>query len=252
MTTELEKAGKKEIAKLAVALVAAQKELKPAIKNEKNPFFKKNYADLSSVWDAVRKPLTDNGLSVVQLPGKSGDDITLTTMLLHTSGESISGTASARPTKQDPQGVGSCLTYLRRYGLSAMIGVVCDEDDDGNAASKPTQPQRPAPQKPTPQKPKGKPTGPMVQNGPPAVTFEKEDPVWINEWNGTTYLHAKVGTRLPKEFLESLEFKAAKTEGNMFCVYFDDIASEIKAKLEFEANNNEPPFNPLIDEEPPQ
>lgn len=125
------------ITELAKALAKAQAAIEPASKSSENPHFRSKYADLSSVWAACRKPLTDNGLSVVQMPvdAPTPGSVALTTLLLHTSGEYISSTVSAPLTKQDAQGIGSALTYLRRYALSAIIGVVADDDDDGNAAS---------------------------------------------------------------------------------------------------------------------
>lgn len=129
-----------EINELAKALVKAQAALQPAIKDSDNPAYKRDgkvlrYADLTSTWDACRKPLTDNGLSVVQLPVESEPGrVALTTMLMHESGQFICETVSTRLVKDDPQGVGSGLTYLRRYGLQSVIGITSD-DDDGNAAS---------------------------------------------------------------------------------------------------------------------
>jgi len=145
--------GTKEI---ATALVAAQKAIKPAIKDAKNAAFKRpgesdgsRYADLASVWDACREALTENGIAVVQVPNFDGNDVWLETTLLHTSGETITGRYPLRPTKNDPQGYGSALTYARRYSLAAMIGVVADDDDDGNSASvKHDAPVEHAPAKP--------------------------------------------------------------------------------------------------------
>ena len=122
------------INELAAALAKAQSEMKGAVKDSNNPFFKSKYADLSSVWDACRAPLTKNGISVVQMPSAAEDVITVDTTLLHSSGQWISSSLYARPSKNDPQGIGSCITYLRRYSLSAMVGIA-PEDDDGNAAS---------------------------------------------------------------------------------------------------------------------
>lgn len=133
---------------LATAMAKAQAEIKAALKDSKNPHFKSSYADLTSVWDACRTALTKNGLSVVQIPNFQGDEVWLETMLLHASGESISGRYPLRPQQQTPQGYGSALTYARRYSLAAMVGVVADEDDDGNAASQRGNyepPARPAP-----------------------------------------------------------------------------------------------------------
>lgn len=131
------------LASLAAALSKAQAELKPAVKDKTNPHLKSKYADLGSVWDACREALAQNGLSVVQLPVTDEPGyIALETMLLHASGEYISARARTRLQKDDAQGVGSGLTYLRRYSLSAALGIVADEDDDGHAASQPARQQQ--------------------------------------------------------------------------------------------------------------
>lgn len=122
------------IGKLAEALSKAQAVMKYASKDQDNPFFKSKYADLTSVWEVIREPLSKNGLAVIQLVGSEGDQVTLTTVLVHSSGEWIKGTAKGTPVKKDLQAIGSCTTYLRRYALSAIAGVSA-EDDDGNAAS---------------------------------------------------------------------------------------------------------------------
>lgn len=121
------------IAKLAAALVKVNGEIEHAHKNATNPHFRNRYADLTEVIDTTRPVLAKHGLSVVQLPGYSEGITTLDTILLHESGEWISGTAGARVQKDDPQGVGSALTYLRRYSLAAVVGIG-QEDDDGERA----------------------------------------------------------------------------------------------------------------------
>lgn len=124
------------IGKLASALVLVQREVEHAHKNATNPHFRNRYADLTEVIDTVRPVLAKHGLSVVQFPGYVDGVTTLESVLLHESGEWISGTAGARMQKDDPQGVGSALTYLRRYSLAAVCGISQD-DDDGEAASRP-------------------------------------------------------------------------------------------------------------------
>jgi ERF superfamily len=122
------------INELATALAKAQGEMKPAKKDAENPFFKSHYADLPSIVDAA-KPLAKHGLSFVQPTEATPDGIFVETVLLHSSGQWISGRYPVKPVKDDPQGWGSALTYSRRYGLSALIGVVAaDEDDDAEAA----------------------------------------------------------------------------------------------------------------------
>src|SRR5881394_2722278 len=95
-----------QLNELGAALAKAQAQVKGAKKDSANPFFKSSYADLSSVWDACRDALTGNGLSVIQLPGFADGIATLDTILLHSSGQWISGTAGAPLGKQDAQGVG--------------------------------------------------------------------------------------------------------------------------------------------------
>ena len=123
------------ISKLAMALAKAQAKIKGAVKDSENPFFKSKYADLESVWGAIREPFTSNGLSVTQLTNsETTDGVVIETVLMHESGEWISSHLLMKPVKNDPQGVGSAITYGRRYGLQAIAGV-CPEDDDGNKAS---------------------------------------------------------------------------------------------------------------------
>lgn len=122
-----------EIAKLAAALCKAQSAMEGAKKDSENPHFKNAYADLASVWDAVRKPLTDNGLSVVQFPRTVGNGVEIETTLLHISGEFMCDVLWVPCSKNDAQGLGSAITYGRRYALMAVTGVA-PVDDDGNAA----------------------------------------------------------------------------------------------------------------------
>ena len=126
------------IASLAKALSIVQGKMTYAVKDSANPFFKSKYADLESVWDACRSLLAENGLCVMQFPGEYLFEGTmcLRTILAHSSGEWISHEMSVPVTKPDAQGAGSALTYMRRYALAAVVGVV-QADDDGNAASSP-------------------------------------------------------------------------------------------------------------------
>lgn len=122
------------IAKLAPALVAAVAEVENATKNATNPHFKSKYADLAEIINTVKPVFASHGLAVVQLPGLDDGHATVETMLVHTSGEWIKGVSGSPLQKNDPQGVGSAITYLRRYSLAALAGIA-QEDDDGNAAS---------------------------------------------------------------------------------------------------------------------
>lgn len=131
------------IASLAAALSRAQAAIQPALKDATNPAFRSHYATLESVVEACRDSLARNDLAVLQFPcdHEAADRVALRTMLLHKSGEFVEETVSTRITKCDPQGVGSALTYLRRYSLASIVGVTTTEDDDGNAASQ-AQPAR--------------------------------------------------------------------------------------------------------------
>lgn len=123
------------IAKLSEALSKAQGEFDHAKKDVKNEFFKSKYADLASVIDAAKKPLSNNGLAVIQITEvQDNGDIFLTTLLTHSSGEWIISKYPIKPMKPDPQGFGSALTYARRYSFSAITGIA-SEDDDGNAGA---------------------------------------------------------------------------------------------------------------------
>lgn len=123
-----------ELDQLATALAIAQGTIQGAVKDRTNPAFKSSYADLASVWDACRAALSSNGLSVSQHPGRLEDgSATVTTILLHKSGQHIASVCAALPRDQSPAAVGSVVTYLRRYALAAAVGVA-PEDDDGQAA----------------------------------------------------------------------------------------------------------------------
>lgn len=124
------------IHELAGALSKAQGEMQAAIKDKVNPFFKSSYADLGSVWDAARPVLSKYGLCIMQTTEMvaDGSKIIMVTTLAHTSGQWVKSYLPLNPSKNDSQGVGAAITYLRRYSLSAIVGVVCDDDDDGETA----------------------------------------------------------------------------------------------------------------------
>lgn len=128
------------IAQLATALAKAQGEIQDAFKDKTAHNY--NYADLSQVLTIARPVLSKNGLSVVQLLGPATEHVTLTTMLLHESGESIT-TQSSMPIVTGKgmsvaQGIGATCTYLRRYALSAMVGIT-QSDTDAAAESAPIE-----------------------------------------------------------------------------------------------------------------
>ena len=126
-----------DIGELSDALCKAQGAMTGAVKDSTNPFFKSKYADLSAVWEDVRKPFADNGISIIQMPCGGIGSVTVITQLTH-GDQWIRSRLTMVPVKGDPQGIGSCITYARRYSLAAMAGVY-QIDDDANSASKPEQ-----------------------------------------------------------------------------------------------------------------
>jgi hypothetical protein len=130
---------------IAAAFVKAKKAFRPALKEKANPAFKgSKYADLSSCIEAVDDAFLANGIVMYQECHPDDSGVTVETVLLHESGESIrSGRLHVPASKQDPQGFGSALTYARRYSLMAACGMA-PEDDDGNAASRKKHSYEPA------------------------------------------------------------------------------------------------------------
>lgn len=133
------------ISNLVTALTAFQDKMTAVKKDSINPFYKSKYASLDTIWETIRKSLSENGLSIAQtmnlLDGKS----VLETTLYHTSGEWISGVQLVNPVKDDPQALGSAISYARRYSLSAMLGLVSDDDDDAEVATPKKAPEKPVP-----------------------------------------------------------------------------------------------------------
>lgn len=121
------------IKNIATALVKFQTLVGKIKKDSNNPFFKSKYADLSGILDSIHQPLIDCALTVNQFPTGKHE---LTTIVIHgESGEYLMSTYEMTPVKNDPQGLGSCITYQRRYALGAALSLNIDEDDDGNKAS---------------------------------------------------------------------------------------------------------------------
>ncbi|WP_242300169.1 ERF family protein [Bacillus cereus group sp. BfR-BA-01448] len=124
------------ITELAKALVRFNSEVNKIAKDADNPFFKNNYATLDTIIDEIRPILSKHGLSIMQIPSGDGQNVTLKTLLLHESGEWLeSDKLMMKPVKNDPQAVGSCITYARRYSLASFLSLNTGEDDDGNGAT---------------------------------------------------------------------------------------------------------------------
>ncbi len=133
------------------SLAKAQAEFGMASSDNANPFFKSKYASLAEVVKVSRPALTKYGLAVVQsVQVKENGQQVLLSILGHSSGQCLSSEMIINPVKNDPQGLGSCITYLRRYCYAALVGVVVgEEDDDGNHASDVSKPKATYTQKPS-------------------------------------------------------------------------------------------------------
>lgn len=133
------------------ALVSAQKAMGKVLKNASNPHLQKKYADLGSVLDACFPALHDNGFAIMQPCGKDQEGAFVETVLAHESGQSFASRVYLVIGKQDMQGVGSAITYARRYGLLGMAGLA-PEDDDGEATKAPKR-ETPPPKQEAPKQP---------------------------------------------------------------------------------------------------
>lgn len=124
------------IGELTKGLAKFHSQLKQPKLNSENPFFHKNYLDLTGLQSAVDEAMKGTGLSYIQLVAGSNGQPTVRTVILHESGEYISSdTLQLRPDKTNPQGQGSAITYAKRYQLGAMFGISGEADDDGEAAT---------------------------------------------------------------------------------------------------------------------
>mgnify|MGYP001571340503 CR=1 FL=1 len=125
------------IKEISSALSVFHRKVEAVTKDAQNPFFKSSYATLDNVLATIKEPLAESALSFAQFPDGGG----LTTILMHESGEWIEATYSVPLSKQDPQGAGSALTYMRRYALGAILGLATEVDDDANSASQEVHPR---------------------------------------------------------------------------------------------------------------
>jgi len=170
-----------EINELVAALAKAQGKMQPAVFNKSNTHFKQKYADFTSVMDACRAPLSENGLAVMQYCETVNEKLLFVTMLAHISGQWIKSYMPLVPKVMDSQGIGSAITYCKRYGLSALLGIVSDEDkdadDDGEAAVG-----------------RGKPAQSPAQYAAPAVQKPVVKPINANQNHMLEQLHIKLSS----------------------------------------------------------
>ena len=123
------------ISELAKAFAKTQQEMKQPLKNAENPFFNSTYVPLENVAQSITDVATKNGLSYSQEPTVIDGVVSVTTLVMHSSGEWIEyEPLRLKPDKNNIQGCGSAITYAKRYALSAVFGITRDKDDDGNGA----------------------------------------------------------------------------------------------------------------------
>jgi len=135
-----------DIAELAKALNAAQAEMSGVVRDARNPHFKSRYATLDNVISTAREALTKHSIAWTQAPGALTDGaITITTMLMHASGQWMRADFQMPLAKRDPQGTGSAITYAQRYALMAMLGLPPTDDDDGERAMERGEGRKPEP-----------------------------------------------------------------------------------------------------------
>lgn len=142
MTDETHEPERPPLGQLGLALAKAQGELGKVTKSHTANAGKYSYtyADLASVIEAIREPFAKHELAYFQAPSADGERVTVTTTLIHSSGESLSSALTLVAADDSPQAIGSAITYARRYGLLAAAGLA-PEDDDGAAAQPSNEPE---------------------------------------------------------------------------------------------------------------
>ena len=132
-----------EINELAAAMAIAQGQMGAAYKNSSNPHFKSSFADLASISDVIKQPLSENGLSVVQFPINNEQGVAITTRVMHKSGQWIEESFGIKPVKAGPQEYGSLISYFRRYALAAIFAIPQTDDDANSIQLAAEAPQKP-------------------------------------------------------------------------------------------------------------
>ena len=207
-----------EISALAAALSKAQSSIEDATKGTENDYFKSKYADLSAVRDTIRKPLAENELSIAQFPTTAPNGVSVETVLMHSSGQYMSASVWVPISKMDAHGIGSGITYARRYGLMSLL-CLASEDDDGNAAVN----TGPAPVKAAVKGNAPAPKKELPQEAPPQVS-EEEMKAAMDEGQeraatGSQSLRAwwarlplNIRSAMPSEFVASLKLIGAEAD----------------------------------------
>lgn len=199
------------IQSIMAAILAVQKDVDHVEKGSTNPHFGNTYADLNTFLHALRGPMAEHGIVMTQGPGMENGHVTVDTLLYHTeSGEWLRDRAAAPMQKDDPQGVGSAITYLRRYSLAALFAVP-QEDDDGNAASQ--TPKRNG-------RESSRPPAKSAGNAPTCPKCETSE-VWDNR-----------AKKASGQFSEkSPDYACRDKEGCGWVLWLDDAVKKVEAAL---------------------
>ena len=206
------------IAKISPALVAAQASFPPIVKDGKNPAFRSRYATLDGIMAAIRPALAAHGLAVVQgaihpeTDGAKLVGLSVESVLVHTSGEWMATAVPVPVTKSDAHGLGSALSYGRRYGISALLALTTDEDDDGNAAARPQRQERQEPRQERQERPAAPTPPPAGQRLHPSVPETPAGPMSLAKAEAMTMRGQRLGD-LDEERLDKLAAWASE-KGN--------------------------------------
>lgn len=210
-----------ELKNIAKALAKFQADIKDPARDKDNPYFKSKYVALDGLLDAVRPVLATNGLSFIQSPVSNGQDMGVTTLLMHDSGEWIeSDPFVLHAVKNDPQAGGSAITYARRYSLSAVLGVAWDDDDDANIATKGHQSRSNA--RETASKGNHIQNNAKAEKTPTTVRDYYELTVdWAREHKAVAFIGPLITEKFNKNKFETLTLPEAKA-------FYDNIESLVK------------------------
>lgn len=193
------------IAALAAALATAQGELKNPAKTSSNPHFKSKYADLATVRDVIVPVFSKHGLAIVQVPCEFDGGPALLSLLAHKGGEWIESIFKLRLDKTNSQGVGSALTYARRYALQSIAGVAAEDDDDGQVASQP----------------------PSHASRPPTQDWPRNQHVPAKVWSAEgVYQNLRDLHEIDGGSVEELQSRLFRAVGAPDAVCFDDLTAD--------------------------
>jgi hypothetical protein len=221
------------VGELFSALAKVQRTIKDAHLDASNPHFRSKYASLTSVLAAARVACASEGISIIQLAGTNEGRATVTTVLGHSSGEWISSCLEVPLDKPTAQGMGSALTYARRYSLAAAVGIAAEEDDDGNEAERFAPQRQPAPARPAQQA-----QAPAPRQSIPAA----HNPNSVFVFPAGKYKGRDIGSLSHSELSSWYEFFAAKGDAKGWVAEALAIADKMLHQIRDDINQT--PGNP--------